>query len=103
MLDRMEYLLLSTKGEKYAKEQLSCMTHKDVLSGDLTWEKATVDYSFDPFGKLIKQPARILPNGTVFEHKKHYHGWFGLLQCTKSFYERNLFFVRLLVSVSLNM
>ena len=88
-IERMEFLIMTPKGERDAKENLPMMTHTDVISGKLEWEKATSDYSLNPFGKLIKKPARILPNGTVFEHKKHYHGWFATLACTSKFYEEH--------------
>tara|TARA_B110000495_G_C22859574_1_gene501207 strand:+ start:180 stop:527 length:348 start_codon:yes stop_codon:yes gene_type:complete len=86
-VDRVDFLMVSTKGEKYAKDTMTMLTHTNCMTGIVEWEKATIDYSFDPFGKLVKKPARVLPNGKVFEYKKHYHGWFGMLICTRKFYE----------------
>tara|TARA_B110000495_G_scaffold68764_1_gene58691 strand:+ start:2523 stop:2870 length:348 start_codon:yes stop_codon:yes gene_type:complete len=88
-IERKDFLIMIPNGEKFAKEEMSFMTHTDVLTGKIVWEKATSDYSFNPFGKLVKKPARILPNGAVFEHKKHYHGWFATLLCTVEFYEKH--------------
>lgn len=88
-MNRNDYLLLSTQGEKYGKEKLTFLTAKDNFTGELIWEKSTIEYSWNPFGKLIKKPARILPNGSILEHKKHYHGWFGMLNCTDEFYEKH--------------
>ena len=84
---KMQCLLLGLKGEKDMMANVPCLTMLDVDTGETRWCLAGMEHSMNPFGKLVSKPARVLPNGRIFEHKRHYHGWFASLVCTKEFYE----------------
>ena len=84
----LKFLLMGLKGEQDMLSKCDFLTHADAETGSLMWQRASHDYDFNPFGKLIKRPARTLNNGTVIDHKMHYHGWFANLRCSETFYKR---------------
>ena len=65
-VDRVDFLMVSTKGEKYAKDTMTMLTHTNCMTGIVEWEKATIDYSFDPFGKLVKMYLMSLSHMMIF-------------------------------------
>lgn len=87
--NRMTLLLLGLEGEQKMMEALPFMVMSDIDSDKKRWCLASTEYNLNPFGKLVKKPARYLPNGETFEHKKHYHGWFASLRCSEEFYNEH--------------
>ena len=61
---------------------------KTVLELISTDTSAAAEYDLNPFGKLIKAPARYHARGHIIEHKKYYHGFFANLRCTEEFYNK---------------
>lgn len=85
----MKFLLLGIRGEQEMMKIFHFLSMKDVFEDKLRWQPATKDYSINPFGKLVRVPARVLDNGRIMDHKKHYHGFFVDLRCSKPFYENH--------------
>lgn len=85
---RKEFLLRSTKGEIDMLTYLPFMTEVDVDTKKTGWTIAAKEYDVNPFGKLVKTPARFHARGHIIEHKKYYHGFFMNLKCTEDFYNK---------------
>lgn len=85
---RKEFLLRSTKGEIDMLTYLPFMTELDVDTKKPRWTIAAKEFDVNPFGKLIKTPARFHARGHIIEHKKYYHGFFMNLKCTEEFYNK---------------
>tara|TARA_B100001750_G_C15376543_1_gene530132 strand:- start:354 stop:686 length:333 start_codon:yes stop_codon:yes gene_type:complete len=85
---RKEFLLRGLKGENDMLLYLPFMTEKDVDTKEERWCIAAEEYDINPFGKLIKSPARFHARGHIIEHKKYYHGFFMNLKCTEEFYNK---------------
>jgi hypothetical protein len=83
-----EFLLRSTRGELDLMTYLPFLTEVDVETKKPRWCIATVEYDLNPFGKLIKTPARYHARGYTIDHKKYYHGFFVNLRCTEEFYNK---------------
>ena len=67
---------------------LPFMTEMDVDTKKTGWTIAAKEYDVNPFGKLVKTPARFHARGHIIEHKKYYHGFFMNLKCTEDFYNK---------------
>ena len=90
---RKEFLLRGLKGENDMMVYLPFLTETDVETKKPRWCVAAENYDINPFGKLIKSPARFHARGHIIEHKKYYHGFFMNLKCTEEFdnkYKNNL-------------
>lgn len=85
---RREFLLRSTRGELDLMTYLPFLTEQDVATKKARWCIAAAEYDLNPFGKLIKAPARYHARGHIIEHKKYYHGFFANLRCTEEFYNK---------------
>lgn len=85
---RKEFLLRGLKGENDMMVYLPFLTETDVETKKPRWCVAAENYDINPFGKLIKSPARFHARGHIIEHKKYYHGFFMNLKCTEEFYNK---------------
>ena len=85
---RKEFLLRGLKGENDMMIYLPFLTETDVETKKPRWCVAAESYDVNPFGKLIKSPARFHARGHIIEHKKYYHGFFMNLKCTEEFYNK---------------
>ena len=85
---RKEFLLRGLRGELEMMKYLPFMTETDVITKKLRWCIANEEYDINPFGKLIKIPARFHARGHIIAHKKYYHGFFMNLKCTEEFYNK---------------
>ena len=86
---RKEFLLRGLKGEFHMLDKLPFMTGKDVDTKKPRLEIASEDYDINPFGKLVREPAKYHARGHILEHKKYYHGFFMNLKCTEEFYDKH--------------
>lgn len=85
---RLSFLLRNSRGEADMMIYLPFLTEKDLQTKKQRWCIATPEYDLNPFGKLVKSPAKYHSKGKVLEHRKYYHGFFANLSCTEEFYNK---------------
>ena len=89
-----DVLLMTQKGEKEMMKDLPFLTMTEIGTGETIWQLASPDYNINPFGKLVRTPAKYLGNGAVMHHAKYYHGFFVSLRCSEEFYKSKEWFMR---------
>jgi len=89
-----DVLLMSTQGEKAMMEGMPFLTMAHIDTGEMIWQLATPDYNINPFGKLVRTPARILNTGQILTHNKYYHGFFIAMRCSEEFYKSKEWFMK---------
>ena len=84
-----EFLLRSIHGETDLMEKLSICTNTNRYTGKRQWISSSIDYSINPFGKLVRTPAVKTTQGKIMEHRRNFHGFFANIKCTEEFYKKN--------------